>query len=173
MRMAKGSRLRYAVAAVCLLAALLDGLLAGPERPQAEVPGERAALLRQRPVPGSRDSVRERDPGGFAFRRRPLQAGAGRGQAAAVAHRRSGTVTTIQLQPDQYAAHLDLANLLILGRQFNDAKDIWTCWCKSSPTIPTSTWHGQTTTPAPITPRPRWQTCRRRCNWIPPVPTLI
>jgi len=31
--------------------------------------------------------------------------------------------TTIQLQPDQYAAHLDMANLLILGRQYNDAKD--------------------------------------------------
>ena len=32
--------------------------------------------------------------------------------------------TTIQLQPDNYAAHLDLANLLILGRgKFNDAKE--------------------------------------------------
>ena len=27
--------------------------------------------------------------------------------------------TTIQLQPDHYAAHLDIANLLMLGRQFN------------------------------------------------------
>jgi tetratricopeptide (TPR) repeat protein len=31
--------------------------------------------------------------------------------------------TTIQLQPDHYAAHLDLANLLIFGRGFNDAKE--------------------------------------------------
>ncbi len=30
---------------------------------------------------------------------------------------------TIEIQPDQYAAHLDMANLLILGRQFNDAKE--------------------------------------------------
>src|ERR1700687_6456345 len=30
---------------------------------------------------------------------------------------------TVQLQPDQYAAHLDMANLLIMGRQFNDAKE--------------------------------------------------
>jgi tetratricopeptide (TPR) repeat protein len=31
--------------------------------------------------------------------------------------------TTIQLQPDQYAAHLDLANLLILGHRFSEAKE--------------------------------------------------
>jgi tetratricopeptide (TPR) repeat protein len=30
---------------------------------------------------------------------------------------------TVEIQPDQYAAHLDMANLLILGRQFNDAKE--------------------------------------------------
>jgi cellulose synthase operon protein C len=30
--------------------------------------------------------------------------------------------TTVQLQPDQYAAHLDLANLLILGGRLNEAK---------------------------------------------------
>ena len=89
MGMAKRSRLRFAVAAVCVLAALLSGLLAGPGRPQAEVPGERPALLRQRPVPGSRDPVRERHSGRFAFRRRPLQAGAGGDEAAAVANRRT------------------------------------------------------------------------------------
>src|ERR1035438_9212212 len=31
--------------------------------------------------------------------------------------------TTIQQQPDQYAAHLDMANLLILGLQYNEAKE--------------------------------------------------
>jgi len=31
--------------------------------------------------------------------------------------------TTVQLQPDQYAAHLDLANLLILGGRLNEAKE--------------------------------------------------
>src|SRR6202035_5256286 len=32
-------------------------------------------------------------------------------------------LTTVQIQPDHYAAHLDMANLLILNHQFNDAKD--------------------------------------------------
>ena len=31
--------------------------------------------------------------------------------------------TTVQIQPDYYAAHIDLANLLILARQFSDAKE--------------------------------------------------
>lgn len=31
--------------------------------------------------------------------------------------------TTIQIEPDHYAAHLDLANLLILARHFTEAKD--------------------------------------------------
>ena len=31
-------------------------------------------------------------------------------------------LTTVQIRPDYYAAHLDLANLLVLAHQFTDAK---------------------------------------------------
>ncbi len=43
---------------------------------------------------------------------------------------------TIEIQPDQYAAHLDMANLLILGHQFNDAKQHLDLLVKEQPNNP-------------------------------------
>ncbi len=43
---------------------------------------------------------------------------------------------TIEIQPDQYAAHLDMANLLILGRQFNDAREHLDLLVKEQPNNP-------------------------------------
>src|ERR1035438_9748565 len=73
-----------------LAGSVADGLLAGPERPQAEIPGKRPALLRQGPVPGGRNSIPERDPGRRAFRRGALQALSGGDEATAMANRLPG-----------------------------------------------------------------------------------
>jgi cellulose synthase operon protein C len=43
---------------------------------------------------------------------------------------------TIELQPDQYAAHLDLANLLILGRQYGEAKQHLDLLAQKQPSNP-------------------------------------
>ncbi|MGB0041626.1 MAG: tetratricopeptide repeat protein [Terriglobales bacterium] len=43
---------------------------------------------------------------------------------------------TIELQPDQYAAHLDLANLLILGRQYGEAKQHLDLLAEKQPSNP-------------------------------------
>src|SRR5450755_3945301 len=43
---------------------------------------------------------------------------------------------TIELQPDQYAAHLDLANLLILVREYSNAKEHLDLLAQKQPTNP-------------------------------------
>jgi len=84
-----------------------------------------------------------------------------------------GIATTIQLQPDQYAAHLDIANLLILGRQYNDAKEHLDLLVQKQPNNPDVYIARSNYYSAPTTPPPLWRTCKRLCNWIPTAPTLI
>ena len=43
---------------------------------------------------------------------------------------------TVELQPDQYAAHLDLTNLLILSREFSNAKEHLDLLVQKQPTNP-------------------------------------
>jgi tetratricopeptide (TPR) repeat protein len=123
MGIAKASRVRYAVAAVCLLAALLTGCSRDPnvrkqkylesgqryfdkgQYREAEIQFENAIQVDSR----------------FADAHYKLALAAMKLQQWPTAYQE--LLTTVQLQPDQYAAHLDMANLLIMGRQFNDAKE--------------------------------------------------
>ncbi|MGD0791696.1 MAG: tetratricopeptide repeat protein [Terriglobales bacterium] len=119
---AKGSRIQYAVAAVCVLAAMLTGCSRDPnvrkqkylesgqryfdkgQYREAEIQFENAIRVDSR----------------FADAHYKLALAAMKLQQWPIAYQE--LLTTVQLQPEQYAAHLDMANLLILGRQFNDAK---------------------------------------------------
>jgi len=123
MHVAKGSRFQYAVAAVCLLGALLTGCSRDPnvrkqkylesgqryfdkgQYREAEIQFQNAIQVDSR----------------FADAHYKLALAALKLQQWPTALQE--LLTTVQIQPDQYAAHLDLANLLILGRQFNDAKE--------------------------------------------------
>src|SRR6266851_2602631 len=172
MGIANGSRFRYAVAAVCVLAALLTGCSRDPnvrkqkylesgqryfdkgQYREAEIQFENAIQVDSR----------------FADAHYKLALAAMKLQQWPTAYQE--LLTTVQIQPDQYAAHLDMANLLILGRQFNDAKEHLDLLAQKQPTTPTSTSHGPTTPPPPIALPPRWRICRRRCNWIPADPSL-
>jgi tetratricopeptide (TPR) repeat protein len=133
MGMAKGSRFQYAVAAVCVLAALLTGCSRDPnvrkqkylesgqryfdkgQYREAEIQFENAIQVDSR----------------FADAHYKLALAAMKLQQWPTAYQELSTTVQI-IQPDTndpnalkllYAAHLDLANLLILGRQFNDAKE--------------------------------------------------
>ena len=123
MAIAKGSRFQYAVAAVCVLAALFTGCSHDPnvrkqkylesgqryfdkgQYREAEIQFENAIQVDSR----------------FADAHYRLALAAMKLQQWPAAYQE--LLTTVQIQPDQYAAHLDMANLLILNRQFNDAKD--------------------------------------------------
>src|SRR6266853_2131890 len=123
MGIANRSRFRYAVAAVCVLAALLTGCSRDPnvrkqkylesgqryfdkgQYREAEIQFENAIQVDSR----------------FADAHYKLALAAMKLQQWPTAYQE--LLTTVQIQPDQYAAHLDMANLLILGRQFNDAKE--------------------------------------------------
>jgi tetratricopeptide (TPR) repeat protein len=123
MGIANGSRFRYAVSAVCVLAALLTGCARDPnvrkqkylesgqryfdkgQYREAEIQFENAIQVDSR----------------FADAHYKLALAAMKLQQWPTAYQELST--TVQIQPDQYAAHLDMANLLILGRQFNDAKE--------------------------------------------------
>jgi tetratricopeptide (TPR) repeat protein len=133
MGMARGSRFQYAVAAVCVLAALLTGCSRDPnvrkqkylesgqryfdkgQYREAEIQFENAIQVDSR----------------FADAHYKLALAAMKLQQWPTAYQELSTTVQI-IQPDTndpnalkllYAAHLDLANLLILGRQFNDAKE--------------------------------------------------
>src|SRR5258708_6320088 len=123
MRIAKGSRFQYAVAAVCLLGVLLTGCSRDPNvRKQKYLEsGQRyfdkgqyreAAIQFQNAI-----QVDTR----FADAHYKLALTAMKLQQWPSAFQELST--TVQLQPDQYAAHLDMANLLVLSHQLNDAKE--------------------------------------------------
>jgi cellulose synthase operon protein C len=123
MGIVKGSRFWYAVAAVCVLAALLTGCSRDPnvrkqkylesgqryydkgQYREAEIQFENAIQVDSR----------------FADAHYKVALAAMKLQQWPTAYQE--LLTTVQLQPDQYAAHLDMANLLIMGRQFNEAKE--------------------------------------------------
>src|SRR5882762_9650285 len=123
MGIANRSRFRYAVAAVCVLAALLTGCSRDPnvrkqkylesgqryfdkgQYREAEIQFENAIQVDSR----------------FADAHYKLALAAMKLQQWPTAYQE--LLTTVQLHPEHYAAHLDMANLLILGRQFNDAKE--------------------------------------------------
>ena len=123
MGIAKGSRFRYAVAAVCLLAALLTGCSRDPnvrkqkylesgqryydkgQYREAEIQFENAIQVDSR----------------FADAHYKLALAALKLQQWPTAYQE--LLTTVQIQPDQYAAHLDMANLLISSGHSNDAKE--------------------------------------------------
>src|ERR1700687_978425 len=123
MGIVKGSRLRYAVAAVCVLAALLTGCARDPnvrkqkylesgqryfdkgQYREAEIQFENAIQVDSR----------------FADAHYRLALAAMKLQEWPTAYQELST--TVQIQPDQYAAHLDMANLLISSAHFNEAKE--------------------------------------------------
>ena len=123
MRIAKGWRWRYAVAAVCVLAALLTGCSRDPNvRKQKYLEsGQRYFDKGQYREAAIQFENAIQVDSRFADAHYKLALTALKLQQWPSAYQE--LATTIQIQPDQYAAHLDLANLLILGRQFNDAKE--------------------------------------------------
>src|ERR1035441_2512120 len=115
MRIDKRSRFQYAVAAVCLLVALLTGCSRDPNVRKQKLmeSGQRyfdkgqyreAAIQFQNAI--QLDSR-------FADAHYKLALTAMKLQQWPTAFQE--LTTTVQLQPDQYAAHLDIANLLILS----------------------------------------------------------
>ena len=123
MRMAKRTEFRFVVAVVCLLAVISTGCSRDPnvrkqkylesgqryfdkgQYREAEIQFENAIQVDSR----------------FAEAHYKLALAAmklGDGRTAV-----QELLTTVQIRPDYYAAQLDLANLLILARQFSDAKE--------------------------------------------------
>ena len=122
MRIARGAR--FVCSGGGLLArGVADRLLARSERPQAKVPGERPALLHKGQYREAEIQFRNaiQVDSRFADAHYKLALAALKLEQWRTAYQELST--TIEIQPDHYAAHLDLANLLILGRQFNDAKE--------------------------------------------------
>jgi tetratricopeptide (TPR) repeat protein len=122
MGIGKGSRFRYAVAAVCVLAALLTGCSKDPNvRKQKYLEsGQRYYDKGQyREAEIQFENAIQVDSH-FADAHYKLALAALKLQQWPTAYQE--LTTTIQLQPEHYAAHLDMANLLIMGHQFNDAK---------------------------------------------------
>src|ERR1700688_4689660 len=123
MRLGRGWGFRCSMAAVCLLAAMFTGCSRDPnvrkqkylesgqryfdkgQYREAEIQFENAIQVDSR----------------FADAHYKLALAAMKLQQWPTAYQELST--TVQIQPDQYAAHLDMANLLILFRQFNDAKE--------------------------------------------------
>src|ERR1700675_2122936 len=123
MAIAEGSRFQYRVAAVCVLAALFTDCSRDPNvRKQKYLEsGQRYFDKGQyREAAIQFENAIQVDPR-FADAHYKLALTAVKLQQWPSAYQELST--TIQLQPDQYAAHLDLANLLILSRQFGDAKE--------------------------------------------------
>ena len=122
MGIANGSRFHYAVAAVCVLAALLTGCSRDPNvRKQKFLEsGQRYFDKGQyREAEIQFENAIQVDPR-FADAHYKLALAAmklGDGQTT-----RQELETTIQFQPEYAAARLDLANLLILGHNFDEGK---------------------------------------------------
>jgi cellulose synthase operon protein C len=123
MRSAKASTFRVGVAAVCLLAALTTGCSRDPNvRKQKYLEsGQRYFDKGQyREAEIQFQNAIQVDSRFAEAHYKLAQAAVKLGDGQTVYHELSQTV---EIQPDNYAAHLDLANLLIAARQFNEAKD--------------------------------------------------
>ncbi len=116
MRIARGSRFQYAVALACLLVALLTGCSRDPNvRKQKYLEsGQRYFDKGQYREAAIQFENAIQVDSRFADAHYKLALTAMKLQQWPSAYQELST--TIQLQPDQYAAHLDMANLLILGR---------------------------------------------------------
>jgi tetratricopeptide (TPR) repeat protein len=122
MRIANGSRFQYVVAAVCVLAAFLTGCSRDPNvRKQKYLEsGQRYFDKGQYREAAIQFENAIQVDSRFADAHYKLALAAMKLEQWPTAYQE--LARTVELQPDQYAAHLDMANLLILGRQFNDAK---------------------------------------------------
>jgi putative PEP-CTERM system TPR-repeat lipoprotein len=123
MRIVKGSGLQCVVAASCVLAALLTGCSRNPnEKKQRYLEsGQRYFDKGQyREAEIQFENAIQVDARFAEAHYRLAQAATKLGDGQTAVQELS---TAIQIQPDHYAAHLDLANLLILARHFSEAKD--------------------------------------------------
>ena len=173
----RGSRLRYAVAAVCVLAALLTGCSRDPnvrkqkylesgqryfdkgQYREAEIQFENAIQVDAR----------------FADAHYKLALAAMKLQQWPTAYQELST-TIQKYSPIQRSKRAEVALCRASGPgQPADPRppvsmtrrSIWTCSRKNSPTTPTSISRGPTTTPAPMTPRLRWRTCKQALQLDP------
>ena len=122
MAMAMKSRLRFGIAAVCVVAALLGGCSRDPgvRKQKYLESGQRYFDKGQYREAAIQFENAIQVDARFADAHYKLALTAIKLQQWPTAVQELST--TLQLQPEHYAAHLDMANLLILGRQFNDAK---------------------------------------------------
>src|SRR5260370_28898216 len=123
MRIAKGSRFQYAVAAVCLLGVLLTGCSRDPNvRKQKYLEsGQRYFDKGQyREAKIQFENAIQVDSR-FADAHSKLALAATKLQQWPASYQE--LLTTVQIQPDQYPAHLDMSNLLLLRPHFNSARE--------------------------------------------------
>jgi tetratricopeptide (TPR) repeat protein len=123
MLSAKRTRLRYAIAAVCLLGVLLTGCSRDPNiRKQKYLEsGQRYYDKGQYREAAIQFQNAIQVDGHFAEAHYKLALTAMKLQQWPSAYQE--LAATIQYQPENYAAHLDIANLLILGHQPDEAKE--------------------------------------------------
>ncbi len=123
MRMAKATRFRYAVAAVCVLAALLTGCSGNPNEKKQKYleSGQRYFDKGQYAEAEIQFKNAIQVDARFAAAHFKLAQAAMKLGDGETAYQELST--TIQIEPDNYDAQLDLANLLILYRQFSEAKE--------------------------------------------------
>jgi Tfp pilus assembly protein PilF len=119
MVLAKDSTFRYAVAALCLLAAICTGCSRDPNvRKQKYL--ESGQRYFDKGQYRKRRFSSERHPGRCRFADAHYKLGSGCHESSSNGQTAYQELSkTIEIQPDQYAAHLDMANLLILGRQYS------------------------------------------------------
>src|SRR5208282_2316120 len=122
MGIAKRSRLQFAVVAVCVLAALLAGCSRDPNiRKQKYLEsGQRYFDKGQYREAAIQFENAIQVDARFADAHYKLGLTALKLEQWPAAYQELSK--TIEIKPDQYAARLDLANLLIFGHQLNDAK---------------------------------------------------
>jgi tetratricopeptide (TPR) repeat protein len=123
MRIANGSSSRYAVAAVCVLAALLTACSGNPNEKKQKYleSGQRyfdkgqyreAEIQFQNAIQVDARFAEAH----YGVARAALKLGDGDTAVQEL-------LTTVQIKPDYYEAQLDLTNLLVLARQLNQAKE--------------------------------------------------
>jgi tetratricopeptide (TPR) repeat protein len=136
MRIATGARFQYAVAAVCVLAVLLTGCSRDPnDRKQRYLEsGQRYYDKGQYREAEIQFQNAIRVDSRFADAHYKLSQAAMKLMDGDTAVRE--LMTTVQFQPDQYAAHLDLANLLIAAHDFSAAKEHLDLLAKKQPNNP-------------------------------------
>src|SRR5450755_2843153 len=136
MRIVKGSGLQCVVAASCVLAALLTGCSRNPnEKKQRYLEsGQRYFDKGQYREAAIQFENAIQVDARFADAHYKLAQTALKLEQWPAAYQELSK--TIELQPDQYSAHLDLANLLILVREYSNAKEHLDLLAQKQPTNP-------------------------------------